>query len=139
MRSTKLLLPLPLLLAAAACQPQPKYYWGDYSSSLRSYYIDASEQKSFDQALDTIVVSADTSGRKVPPGVFAEYGYEELSHGNTDKAVQLFQREKQAWPESTVFMDKAIASAKTGQKSVAPDAAPPQSNGSPSAPATPSS
>ena len=51
----------------------------------------------------------------MPPGLYAEYGYEELAHGDVDKAVALFEREKAAWPESAVFMDKAIAAAKNNK------------------------
>jgi len=45
-------------------------------------------------------------------------------HGDTDKAIQLFQREKQAWPESSTFMDKAIDNARNSKKPVASGVAP---------------
>ena len=104
----------------AACAPQTKYYWGDYSSSLYGYYTDPSTEAGYEKTL-VDVTSADSKGKKVPPGLYAEYGYEELSRGNVEKAVDLFEHEKQAWPESAVFMDKAITAAKTGQKARRPD------------------
>jgi hypothetical protein len=111
---------LPLLSIAcllAACGPQTKYYWGDYSSSLFDYYADHTTEAQYDQALLEVTNDAGTQAKQVPPGIFAEYGYEELAHGNVDHAIALFQREKELWPESAVFMDKAIAAAKAGKKS----------------------
>jgi hypothetical protein len=114
---------LPLLPLLAACTPQ-KYYWGDYSNSLYGYYADPSTEQNYEKAL-VEVTSAERLGKEVPPGLYAEYGYEELTHGDVEKAVAMFEREKQAWPESAVFMDKAIAAARLGQKSAPnPEAAP---------------
>ncbi len=115
------LLVLALLLGLSACAPPAKYYWGDYMGSLHSYYLDPKGEAGYEKALAD-VTSADAKGRKVPPGLFAEYGYEELAHGNVDKAVEMFGREKAAWPESAMFMDKAIANARAGHKSDTPDA-----------------
>jgi hypothetical protein len=117
-------LALPFLVSA--CQ-QTKYNWGDYSSSLYDYYKDPKAQDEYVKSLAEIT---DDGTKKVPPGIYAEYGYEELRRGNTDQAVALFQREKAAWPESTVFMDKAIANAHggaaPGQKPSAVSAAAPE-------------
>ncbi len=101
-----------LALALSACAPQ-KYNWGDYSSSLRDYYIDPAAEPAYEKTLAS--VTSPSGGQKVPPGLYAEYGYEELAHGDVDKAVALFEREKAAWPESAVFMDKAIAAAKNNK------------------------
>jgi hypothetical protein len=103
-----------LAFTLSACAPQ-KYNWGDYSSSLRDYYVDPTAEPAYEKALASLTSPSD--GRKVPPGLYAEYGYEELAHGDVAKAVALFEREKAAWPESAVFMDKAIAAAKDNKKS----------------------
>jgi len=135
MRCGKLLALLPLCGLVAACAPQQKYYWGNYSESLYSYYGDPSKEADYEKALFEVTSGADQGGRKVPPGLYAEYGYEELSRGHADKAIEMYQREEQAWPESTVFMDRAITAAKAGQKS--PPA--PASSGAAPAASSPSS
>ena len=115
MTAQKFLLFLPLAIATTACAPQTKYYWGDYSSSLNNYYNDPTTEAKYDNAL-LDVTSAESQGKTVPPGLYAEYGYDEMSRGDTAKAIDMFEREKHAWPESAVFMDKAIATAKAAQR-----------------------
>jgi hypothetical protein len=126
MRTRHFLFPL-LLLGLAACAPPQKYYWGDYTNSLHSYYVDPKAETNYQKALAD-VTSAEAKGKKVPPGLYAEYGYEALAHGDVEKAVEMFEHEKRTWPESTVFMDKAIAAARTGRKPDAPNAPSPQAN-----------
>lgn len=49
------------------------------------------------------------SGRsKLPPGIYAEYGYFLVASGKTDEGVEMFQKEKQLYPQSHVFMDRLI-------------------------------
>jgi len=98
------------LVTLAGCTPGTKYEWGAYQPALLAYYKEPAEQKDFDKALDEAIVKGGKS-HKVPPGLYAEAGYEALSHGDTQKAVDLFNQEKAAWPESGAFMDKAIANA----------------------------
>ena len=47
----------------------------------------------------------------VPPGLYAEYGYLLLETGNAQQAIVYFEKEKEAWPESTVIMDTMLAAA----------------------------
>lgn len=125
-----LIVPL-LLIGLAACQPPQKYYWGGYSSALYDYYADPAAEAAYEKTLDDIV-GAEAKGQKVPPGMYAEYGYEELSRGNADRAVDLFRHEKQAWPESAAFMDKAIALAQSGRRPGGSSKAPPAAQSLPS-------
>jgi hypothetical protein len=117
MHARYLLFPF-LALALSACAQQ-KYDWGDYSASLRDYYADPNAEPAYEKTL--ALLTSESDGRKVAPGLCAEYGYEELSHGDVEKAVALFEREKAAWPESTFFMDKAIAAAKSNKKPTSSD------------------
>lgn len=124
MRSFKYIAPFAVLLLAGCQQGGgPKYYWGDYQTSLYDYYANPTAEPNYEKALGDVTL-ADAKGKKTPPGLFAEYGYIALSHGDTDKAIQLFQREKQAWPESSAFMDKAIDNARNSKKPVASGATP---------------
>ncbi len=111
MRAAGIVSLIGLGLALAACQPHDKYYWGSYSNSLYDYYGNPGDEPEYEKSLAAIVAAGDT-GKKVPPGIYAEYGYMMLAHGDTAQAIQLFQREKQSWPEAAAFMDKEIAAAK---------------------------
>jgi hypothetical protein len=103
------------LLLVSACGPTMKYDWKGYSSTLYDYYRDPTASPEYVKELDKII-AAEGKGHKVPPGVFAEAGYMAMAKGDTGRAVDLFEREKKAWPEAGVFMDKAIATARGGGK-----------------------
>jgi len=100
----------------AGCQPQTKYEWGAYPNAMLAYYRAPEDRPAFDKAIDDVIAKGEEKHR-VPPGLYAEAGYEALSKGDNQRAIELFNREKAAWPESVSFMDKAIANAgKTNQK-----------------------
>ncbi|WP_345816866.1 DUF4810 domain-containing protein (plasmid) [Paraburkholderia sp. PREW-6R] len=92
----------------AACAPQPKYAWGDYESSLYEHYKTPGDTTAFAQHLADTISKAEASGKKVPPGIYAEYGQVLLESGNSKQAAVFFEKEKTTWPESTVFMTTMI-------------------------------
>jgi hypothetical protein len=63
------------------------------------------------QSLQKIV--NDPAG-KVPPGIYAEYGYMLQQENDNKGAAAMYAREKQAWPESNYLMDKMILSLQGG-------------------------
>jgi hypothetical protein len=72
-----------------------------------------------------VVMRAEEEGR-VPPGIYAEYGFLLLEQGDRRTAVQYFQKEAAKWPESRMLMEKMIAVAeKRFTKPGAPDQPPP--------------
>nr|WP_284507000.1 DUF4810 domain-containing protein [Caballeronia sp. GAFFF1] len=92
----------------AACAPQTKYAWGNYESSLYQHYKTPGDMTAFAQHLADTINAAESSGKKVPPGVYAEYGQVLLESGESKQAAVFFEKEKAAWPESTVFMTTMI-------------------------------
>jgi hypothetical protein len=98
------------LCLLAGCQPQTKYEWGAYPNALLAYYQPPADRAQFDKALDAAIVAGEAK-HKVPPGLYAEAGYEAQAAGNRQKAIEFFNREKAAWPESAQFMDTVIAKA----------------------------
>ncbi len=98
------------LCLLAGCQPQTKYEWGAYPNALLDYYQSPADRAQFDKALDAAIAAGEAK-HKVPPGLYAEAGYEAQAAGDRQKAVEFFNREKAAWPESVQFMDTAIARA----------------------------
>ena len=63
-------------------------------------------------SLKTIILAAQQEGKTVPPGIYAEYGYALYEEGNAPEAIKYFERERDTWPESRVFMEKLIAIAR---------------------------
>ena len=104
----KLTLCALVAFALGACAPQGMYLWGDYEDRLYSYYEDPEKIEELMKALESTIVNAEES-KRVPPGIFAEYGYLLLVRSRDDEAIAYFKKEKDAWPESVILMDKMIA------------------------------
>lgn len=108
-----------LLLASvtllAGCASNSLYYWGDYSDSLEHRY-EHEDIAQAEQLLREQMASYQNSGgtpatsdvRRVPPGMYADYGFLLFRRGDMAGAMAFFQREKEAFPESTGLMNKLI-------------------------------
>lgn len=93
------------------CATPAKYQWGKYENSLYSHYKNPADQEQFAASLAATIAKGEETG-SVPPGIYAEYGYVLYSVGRNTEALSYFEKEKKTWPESTLLMDKMIASAK---------------------------
>lgn len=108
---------LVLLLASAyGCAPSRKYAWGSYDTALYSHYKNSQEKEAHLERLTEIVQNAEAED-KVPPGLYAEYGYVLYEFDNIPQAIIYFEKEKAKWPESAVLMQKMIRNAGLRQKS----------------------
>lgn len=90
--------------AITACAPVSLYDWGDYEDSLYLRYTD----QDFGQAeshLHDSLASVNHPSR-VPPGVYADYGFLLYRRGDYTGALEYFEREKKAFPESSALMTK---------------------------------
>jgi hypothetical protein len=101
-------------LAFTGCTTS-QYSWGNYEHALYKYYKTPSELETYAAQLAEVITEGESAGR-VPPGMYAEYGYILWSQGKADKAVVQFEREKQAWPESTQFMNLLIHNVTSSQR-----------------------
>jgi hypothetical protein len=83
------------------------YYWGNYSNSLYNFKKnpDESTKKSHIESLEKIINKSNYHGKKIPPGVYCEYGYYFLLEENYLEAKKYFELEKKLYPESTKFVD----------------------------------
>ena len=104
---------LPLLLFSSCAQTH--YSWNGYDQALYDHYKSPAEREQYIETLRVIILSAEESG-KIPPGLYAEYGYTFYEVGNYQQAIQYFQREADLWPESRYFMNKMIRNANTQGK-----------------------
>jgi hypothetical protein len=98
------------IMLLTACAPQTRYSWNKYDSTLYNHYKDPSQVEQFNEALQEIVVEAEAD-QKVPPGIYAEYGYFLYEQGCNTEAIQYFQKESNKWPESRTLMAKMISNA----------------------------
>jgi hypothetical protein len=122
---------LALLLATTACTTTTTLYdWGNYSRISLLETRGSMTDQEYADALLVIITNAEATN-KVPPGIYAEYGFALLELGNRAGAAEWFAKERAKWPESTVFMDRLIAVA-AGD----PAPLPPPTNALPPAPPT---
>ena len=99
------------LMSGCSAQPKPLYNYGDYSES----YYHAKKELTPDSALElqksieySIENAANSRSARVAPGMYANLGYIYLKGGQTDKAIESFNKEKSIYPESAHFMDRMI-------------------------------
>ncbi|AGW94261.1 MULTISPECIES: DUF4810 domain-containing protein [Cupriavidus] len=92
----------------SACAPQQKYAWGSYEPALYTYYKTPAASEAFAEQLGKTISGAESSGAKVPPGLYAEYGNVLLEQGKAKDAVVWFGKEKATWPESAALMTRMI-------------------------------
>ena len=100
------------LLVLVGCKPAQTYEWGNYEGSLYSLMKDPSSLEKYGLTLQRQIVNGEGSG-KVPPGIYAEYGYFLSVTNQPGEATKYFEKEKQRWPESARLMDKMILNCKS--------------------------
>jgi hypothetical protein len=106
--ATKYLLVLFLLFSFIGCGAHSRYNWSDYDTKMYKHYKNPAEREDFVRSLKEILDNAEPEG-KVPPGIYAEYGFVMYEEGNTQQAIIYYQKEATKWPESRAFMTKLIA------------------------------
>jgi hypothetical protein len=100
-----------LVLGLAACaQPRkPLYMWETYPR--QQYVFLLREGMSPDAQIKEIEAHAEkarAANAQLPPGLRAHLGMLYLSVGNPGRAMELWNAEKVAFPESTPYMDQLL-------------------------------
>ncbi|MPY74728.1 MAG: DUF4810 domain-containing protein [Alphaproteobacteria bacterium] len=109
-----------VMLTVGACVQDRLYTWNDYEGDLYGYYKDPEKLSALMAALQTTIAENEkaaeaggTGGGKrairMPPGLYAEYGYLLLLSNRQQEAKEYFQKEKDTWPESSTLMDRMLA------------------------------
>lgn len=99
-----------LLLVAISgmtgCATTSLYDWGNYEDSLYLRYTD----HDFNQAESYLSQSLPSTAHpsRIPPGVYADYGFLLYRRGDYSGAIQYFEKEKQIFPESSALMTRLI-------------------------------
>lgn len=103
------------ILMIAGCA-HTQYSWQNYDQKLYNHYKNPATYDQFVEDLKNIMEQGEASG-KIPPGIYAEYGYVLYEKGNFPEAIKYFKKEQDKWPESNIIMTKMINNAqkKTAQ------------------------
>jgi hypothetical protein len=106
------LLLLLLLPLGIGCASSTLYEWGDYDQWLYENYKSPKNDEELYEDLTALISEyegrGDSQGKRLAPGLYAEFGFLLMRRGENGRAIEYFEREKQMWPESTLFMDKMI-------------------------------
>ena len=94
------------------------YQWGGYDTMLYQSYKNPEKAVEFRQGLELHVAKMEQSQQKIAPGLYAELGTLYLQAGDSTKAVAMYTKERDAWPESRGLMDALInnVAKRTGAK-----------------------
>ncbi len=114
-----------LLLFATGCATTASPYlydWGDYERGNAALLLDHNSSAALTYYEQTLNELQQRQGR-VPPGLFADYGFLLYLRGDYDGAQHNFEREKQLFPEAAPLMDKLIARVRERQGLAGPAAA----------------
>jgi hypothetical protein len=111
MKRSLLVIGVIILISITGCATNKLLYeWGEYENGLYSYYKSPGEIDSFVKNLEQVIAKAEEID-KVPPGLYAEYGFVQYELKNYSMAIDYFNKEKALWSESIPFMDKMISNA----------------------------
>ncbi|BDU72015.1 DUF4810 domain-containing protein [Mesoterricola silvestris] len=101
--------PLVLALALGCAAPAtcPGLDWGGYEDSLRRLVANPGGLEAYGASLRRIL-DRNPDGTRVPPGLYAEYGYVLFLSGRKEEAAGFFTKEKTRWPEASLLMDRMI-------------------------------
>lgn len=104
-----------LAIIVTGCAPKTRYAWNNYDAKLYQHYKNPAEYDQFIEHLKEVIEDSEESG-KVPPGLYAEYGFALYEKGNYQEAAKYFKLENDKWPESRVLMAKMIQNAQMRDK-----------------------
>jgi len=102
---------LSLVFVTGCATNRSLYYWGNYPNA--SYAWLKEEPEDGGELFNAMVEDVDAAISKdhaLPPGFYAHFGLLYMQSGQFDKAVEYWEMEKVAFPESTPFMDFLLQS-----------------------------
>ena len=106
---TRILQTAILAIILSGCATPKMYEWGGYDELMYQQYKDPSMALGVREGLESHILYLEEGKQRVPPGVYAEVGTFYLQAGDTEKALQMYRRERAYWPESKSLMDAMIA------------------------------
>ena len=102
-------------LTLAGCAAPSLYEWGTYERGLTHQYIDNDPEQARAEIERTVSQVEHGEPRRVPPGLYADYGFLLYQRGDYAHAIDCFQREATLFPESAALMTKLVEKTKERQ------------------------
>lgn len=107
------LLVLITIISGCATSPKksPLYVWGDYQYTSTAYGMFGDKKEVVEmhtQELEKIIVESNANNKRVPPGIYAEYGQLLYESNKKIEAKKYLQLEKSTYPESTQFINLVL-------------------------------
>ena len=97
-----------VIILLNGCVTPSLYQWGSYEKDLQSAYKNPQEFEGLRVKLEISIKDADSKGKKVPPGLYAELGTLYLQMGSAEMAITYYKKERDAWSESKGLMSALI-------------------------------
>ena len=113
--ASRLSLTIFAIAALCSCESTGLYQWGNYETDLYNYYNKPTSREAVVEQHLAYVARLEQNDQRVPPGIYAEAGTYLLEQGNIARAREFYQKERDTWPESNVFMGVLIDSLDVGQ------------------------
>jgi hypothetical protein len=107
---------IALLASLTGCAAQGLYQWGGYERDLYVAYKDPTRTDALRINLESQTASLERDHQKVAPGLYAELGTLYLQLGSSEKAIDMYKKELDAWPESRGLMSSLIRNLERRQK-----------------------
>lgn len=98
-----------VLMFSTGCATQTLYDWGNYERSLSAQFVDHDPESVRQNLEETLAGLRQHDPRRIPPGLYADYGFLMFQRGDLGHAIESFRREAELFPESRALMDKLIA------------------------------
>lgn len=110
-----------LVLSGCVAAQKPYYYYGTYTASQLAY-VKAPGDETLKQkiaSIEDVIAKADqeSTSKRVPPGVYADLAYLMALNGKNKEAVVYLNKEKELYPESSLFIDKIVSKITPPEKS----------------------
>ena len=99
---------LGLIVSLSSCVTT-KYEWKNYDDRLYRFYGNQDINELI-LSLEQIIKSGEAKNR-VPPGIYAEYGYLLYEIGKYEESIIYFEKEQNLWTEASVLMQKMTRNA----------------------------
>ena len=99
-----------VLLGGCAGQSDEMYTWQNYSYAQYQTQKSPGEKslQSYQKVLEEIIQQSERRGQQVPPGVYASLGWLYARQNAPSLAIHNFIKEKETYPEATVFVEQLI-------------------------------
>ena len=105
MKKSIVLLILSVILLTGCVKSQ--YYWGYYSYTLYKYKKAQTDEtlEKHKMSMEKIIRKSEDKEKRVPPGIYCEYGYYLIQEGDVAQGMEYFDKEVKAYPESETFIN----------------------------------